>query len=89
KNRPGIPLEFCWNYRSGLDSGRNAEESGGIPGSGNPESSGIPGLECWSLVEFQIWTSGVQRNSGPRVPVSVDGLDSGRNPAEFQLAETP
>ena len=45
-----------------------------VPPTRNPESSGIPGPECWSPVEFQV--------GGTRIPESggIVGPESGGIP---------
>ena len=53
KNRPGIPAEFQWNSRSGLDSGRSPPEFR-VTETRNSGFRWIPGLEFWSPADSGI-----------------------------------
>ena len=84
KNRPGIPAEFQWNSRSGLDSGRSPPEFR-VAEMRNSGFQWIPGSEFWSPAD-----SGIRVLESGGIPglefCHVMAFQSRvRSPAEFRV----
>ena len=78
----GIPVSGTRNSRVQWNARYGVLESGGIPGKRNPEipeSTGMPGVEFWSAVEFRVsgtQSYGVRWNSRSGVMESRGILDN-------------
>ena len=78
----GIPVSGTRNSRVQRNARYGVLESGGIPGKRNPEipeSTGMPGVEFWSPVEFRVSATqsfGARWNSRSGVMESRGILDN-------------